>query len=532
MAERRPLVIKDGVVQEIPTGDTFPTSLSGSGGSTTFTALTDTPADFTGQALKALRVNTGETALEFTDFPTNTSSGETLIITNQTFSTTLSEINSNSSFATKGSIYTVLEAMYIWRLSFNLLGGIGHTYKAMIAKVSGANFTIQEIIATSPTKSVEFHDLYSFEFPTTILLDANTSYAFMLIRTDTTATAVNSIRFPSELGLDNLYFSHEGSIRYASNNPIVTDDTLYGVDTVTEVIIYYTLANFSVPKLISYSAVEIEAALDAYYGNTDWRTGSSGSSTIPDIVQKTGLENNPPVGAHTGWRIRSISNPDASYVGIQEVEFNEVVGAKTSGTAIASSEYSASYGAQKAFDNVDNINSYWSTVNGGTTNAYVGYIEPTAYAVTSFALTAPASAFVAYMPTEFALEFSDDGTNWTTVQTYTTTWTGGQRRVFSAPTTLSNLSYFMASGDFDGRTIWLPDSATPIDVTVPAGMTALNPVTIIQKGAGKVSFVAGSGVTILSAGSNLSIAAQYGSASLVPDASTADTYYLIGHLNT
>jgi len=35
-----------------------------------FIDLDDTPASYGGQALKALRVNAGETALEFTDFPT------------------------------------------------------------------------------------------------------------------------------------------------------------------------------------------------------------------------------------------------------------------------------------------------------------------------------------------------------------------------------------------------------------------------------------------------------------------------------
>lgn len=39
------------------------------GGVTTFIALTDTPGDFGSQALKALRVNAGENALEFVDFP-------------------------------------------------------------------------------------------------------------------------------------------------------------------------------------------------------------------------------------------------------------------------------------------------------------------------------------------------------------------------------------------------------------------------------------------------------------------------------
>jgi hypothetical protein len=39
------------------------------GGATTFNALTDTPASYTGQGLKAVRVNAAGTGLEFSDFP-------------------------------------------------------------------------------------------------------------------------------------------------------------------------------------------------------------------------------------------------------------------------------------------------------------------------------------------------------------------------------------------------------------------------------------------------------------------------------
>ena len=45
---------------------------SGGGGVTTFTALTDTPANFTSQGSKWLRVNAGATALEFIAAPSNT----------------------------------------------------------------------------------------------------------------------------------------------------------------------------------------------------------------------------------------------------------------------------------------------------------------------------------------------------------------------------------------------------------------------------------------------------------------------------
>ena len=43
----------------------FKTGGAGGGGSSTFIGLTDVPASFTGYALKGVRVNAGETALEF-----------------------------------------------------------------------------------------------------------------------------------------------------------------------------------------------------------------------------------------------------------------------------------------------------------------------------------------------------------------------------------------------------------------------------------------------------------------------------------
>ena len=70
------------------TGATGPTGPpgSGNGGSTTFTGLTDTPANYTGQANKYAKVNSGATALEFADIPTGSSIGP-LMATSSTLPT-------------------------------------------------------------------------------------------------------------------------------------------------------------------------------------------------------------------------------------------------------------------------------------------------------------------------------------------------------------------------------------------------------------------------------------------------------------
>jgi hypothetical protein len=75
-------------------------------------------------------------------------------------------------------------------------------------------------------------------------------------------------------------------------------------------------------------------------------------------------------------------------------------------------------------------------------------------------------------------------------------------------------------------------SATPADVTVPPNSSeAFSVGTVIevaQLGAGQVSIVAGSGVTVNSRGSLLDVAGQYGAVSLRKQAT--DTWLLVGDL--
>ena len=64
---------------------TITASGGGGGGSTTFTSLTDTPANFTSQAGKYLKVNAGATALEYTDAPSGTTTFTSLTDTPANF---------------------------------------------------------------------------------------------------------------------------------------------------------------------------------------------------------------------------------------------------------------------------------------------------------------------------------------------------------------------------------------------------------------------------------------------------------------
>lgn len=118
-----------------------------------------------------------------------------------------------------------------------------------------------------------------------------------------------------------------------------------------------------------------------------------------------------------------------------------------------------------------------------------------------------------------------DGTN------YNTEWVNPPS-VTMTQTEITATAYSTVSADFTGNVVRRMNNASAQTVTVEPNMTGGQPVTFIATGAGAVSFVAGTGVTIHSAGGNLTIAGQYGSATLIPDADTADTYYLIGNLTT
>lgn len=110
-------------------------------------------------------------------------------------------------------------------------------------------------------------------------------------------------------------------------------------------------------------------------------------------------------------------------------------------------------------------------------------------------------------------------------------WLGNKTwRTGSTTQVESSAAYTVSDEDLAGVVIRRMNLSSAGDVTVPAGLTNKEPVTFIQTGAGQLTFVADTGVTILSADGNLKTRVQYSSATLVPDGDTADTYYLIGDL--
>ena len=92
------------------------------------------------------------------------------------------------------------------------------------------------------------------------------------------------------------------------------------------------------------------------------------------------------------------------------------------------------------------------------------------------------------------------------------------------------VSYVLVNADLDGNVVKRISNAAALTVTVNTGLTGTEPCTFIQTGAGQITF--DGTATISSEGGALKSAAQYAMMTLIPDADTADLYYLGGSITT
>lgn len=142
------------------------------------------------------------------------------------------------------------------------------------------------------------------------------------------------------------------------------------------------------------------------------------------------------MAAHLYWRLNISANAgDANYLQAAEVEMRATAGGAdqcTGGTATASSEYSVDFAAAKAFDN--DAATRWSTV-AGVTSGWIAYQFTAAVEVLEYTIQA-SSVAGARSPKDWNLEWSDDGTNWTIVETREGygTWATGEIKTFTLST--------------------------------------------------------------------------------------------------
>lgn len=106
----------------------------------------------------------------------------------------------------------------------------------------------------------------------------------------------------------------------------------------------------------------------------------------------------------------------------------------TGGTAIGSSDNSG-HEKDKAFDG--NTSTYW--LAGGAPNQWIGYHFGSAVSITELTYTSAStfgSSDVTESPTAFSLDYSDDGSSWTTLTSFTTTWSApaGGTKIFDVAT--------------------------------------------------------------------------------------------------
>ncbi|WHM52939.1 hypothetical protein [Sulfitobacter phage vB_SupP_AX] len=123
MAERRPIVLIDGDLRELPTGDTLP----GGGGSASY-------PDFTSNAGKVLAVNTGEDDVEWIDVPSG-SDGADGVDGSYTVQTNLPSYGNEHGFGDRDAEITVTTSLTLTGPVTNLVDG---SYQQTTSSGAGA----------------------------------------------------------------------------------------------------------------------------------------------------------------------------------------------------------------------------------------------------------------------------------------------------------------------------------------------------------------------------------------------------------
>ncbi|UAT28878.1 tail protein [Dinoroseobacter phage vB_DshP-R7L] len=676
MAERRPLVLVNGELQELPTGDTLPgaggvqnnfaattdpavgndntegytvgsvwvnttadtawvcldastgaavwteSTAAGGGGASIFTALTDTPAAYTGQAGKMLIVNPGETALEFDDVPAGGGGASgtlsNVYVEDQGSTTGYSGTNSVTGAATKGNRVRTQFSVDLKTVTFEANEATPETYEAVVAEVSGS--TVGAIIGRASTLSTGGSDeLVTMTFATPLRLVPGTDYFILITQTGGTG----STALDSAAGVDAMtgVISSYALGGYITDNDIqggenftsfgssyVAMDLVYDIVFVADGIgsgilsgtvdpttegkdgdFYYRTDTNTIfgPKASGTWPAGVSLVGPAGAAGTNGTDGADGNGVVPVYSSQT-IE--PPVGttasvstaatkanfltALIGMRITHVNvRVDTSHAG--EV-FAAVVSGKTTSDTVLSIQ-KGTYASLTTGTGVDNnialaapleVNAGDIVLIGITRTDGTGTANPGIYFETSasyesvYYTKGAGSANLRIEDNDITVGQALTGAtffndNWTAGFTYellsgalpiggsigqilakvdgtnyNTEWidapSGGSSSMVQ--TEITATAYSTVNGDFAGNVVRRMNNAATQTVTVEPSMTGGQPVTFIRTGAGAVTFAAGTGVTIHSINSLLSIDSQYGSVSLIPDATTANTYYLIGNL--
>lgn len=193
-----------------------------SAGVTTWLALTDTPGSFSGEAGQVVAVNVGEDGLEFVDPAGNTTYIDPVVV----FDMGTSGTQSTSSYACKGDVFTMSENRIVTQVDFPE-GSAGYDVKFMILEVDATNphAIVAITYESAPQASATTN---TFKLTTGKLLDSARSYAFVLVRDGDTDTSVVNLSFPGSGGPADPagIWTGVSSVRAALESPAISD-TLY-----------------------------------------------------------------------------------------------------------------------------------------------------------------------------------------------------------------------------------------------------------------------------------------------------------------
>ena len=131
------------------------------------------------------------------------------------------------------------------------------------------------------------------------------------------------------------------------------------------------------------------------------------------------------------------NNSDPNYMALHEVELRGSVGGAditTPATPVtASTQYSEAYGPNYTVDNSLAASPWWVSAQAALTNQWLLYDLGTAKAVAQVAMCFNDPAAPGRSPKDLRIEGSNDGTNFTTVNTFlgNTSWPDGVFKVFN-----------------------------------------------------------------------------------------------------
>jgi hypothetical protein len=173
---------------------------------------------------------------------------------------------------------------------------------------------------------------------------------------------------------------------------------------------------------------------------TNWITVHSwaGQSTAGGVVQTYAVPQLPIAtpGTHYNWRLLIAATNGDSIAGLSEIEMRAIAGGAdqcTGGGPFSSDAANVDFTAAYAFDNVSAGTAWNSHI---FFPVHVGYAFPEPVVVRQLVLYGLSEAGLTKCPGDFAFQYSDDGTNWITVHSWSgVTWTGSETKTFAVDAT-------------------------------------------------------------------------------------------------